>query len=207
MGTVSISGKTFDIFGELSSDAGTSISATTYFLGQLNTTAWDAASFEDRQKSLVTATRILDKQKWTGTMTDPDTPQPLSWPRAGVTDCDGNAVLDSVTPEGIIFGTYELASAILEDATVQSAKNAGSNVRRTRSKKKADVLELESETEYFTSTNIPGTMTSAGRFPPAVMEYVSCFFGSTGIATVTITGAQESFFGDRDYGYDGEGLP
>ena len=211
MGTVNIAGKTFNIYGEhLADDAGPPVveAASTYFAASLNATAWNAADLTTQAQALVTATRILDKQTWTGDMTDAATPQPLAWPRTGATNCKtGQAVPTTDTPNGIIFGTYELASAILEDATVQSAKSAGSNVRRTRSKDKVGDLETERETEYFTSTSIPGSNTAAGRFPPAVMEYVSCYFGGSGIASVSIVGAQDSFFADRDYGYDGEGLP
>ena len=211
MGTVTISGNTYNIYGtHVADDAGPPAvpSAVTYFAASLNATEWNAATVDTQAQALVTATRIMDKQTWQGTMTDPTTPQPLAWPRAGVTNCKtGEAQADDEVPNGIVFGTYELASAILADAAVQAAAGAGSNVRRTRAKDKVGDLETERETEYFTSTAIPGSNTNAGRFPPATQEYVSCFFGGNGVANVSIVGAQASFFAGRDYGYDGEGIP
>jgi len=211
MGTVNISGKTYNIYGtHITDDAGPPVvpSASTYFGASLNASAWNDASLTQQAQALVTATRILDKQTWVGAVTDSATPQPLAWPRTGATNCrTGVAVPDDEVPEGIVFGSYELALAILADATVQTSSSSGSNVRRTRSKDKVGDLETERETEYFTSTNIPGSNTNAGRFPPAVQEFVACYFGGSGIATVTITGSQASFFYGRDYSYDGEGLP
>ena len=205
MGTVTIGATNFDIYGEITTDTpGEPVSATTYFLGQLNTTAWDAADADTKAKALVTATRILDKQTWVGDVTDPTTPQPLAWPRTGATNCKtGVAVPSDEVPEGIVYGSYELASAILTDSAVQAASTAGSNVRRSRDK----VGDLETEREYFVSTAIAGSTAAAGRFPPAVQEFVSCYFGGSGIVTVTITGSQDSYFYGRDFGYDGEGLP
>lgn len=207
MGTVSISGKVFNIYGEHRTDSVGVTSAVTYFAGSLNAGAWNAADTATQAQALITATRIMDKQRWVGAPTDPDTPQPLAWPRTGVSDCDGNAIPDDTVPDGIVFGTYELASAILADATVQTSDTGGSNVRRTRSKDKVGDLETERETEYFTSTSIKGSITAAGRFPATVQEYVRCYFGGSGIGGVTVVGAQEAFFPDRDYGYSGEGLP
>ena len=204
MGSVTIGGTSFDIYGEISTDTpGEPISATTYFLASLNAAAWTAADADTKAQALVTATRMLDKQNWEGEPTDTVTPQPLEWPRTGASDCNDIAVPSTDVPDGIVFGSYELASALLEDASVQSASSGGSNVRRSRDK----VGDLETEREYFNSTSMKGSSQNAGRFPTAVQEFVSCFYGGSGIASVSITGAQESFFADRDYGYDGEGLP
>lgn len=204
MGTVTIATKDFDIYGELDTDTpGEPDSATTYFIGQLNTAAWDAADDDTKSKSLVTATRILDKQSWKGAQTDPITPQPLLWPRTGIVDCDGLKVADTDVPEGIVYGSYELASAILEDAAVQSSNTGGSNVKSARDK----VGDLETQRDYFNSTALPNGGLNTGRFPTAVQELVVCFLAGGGLTLVSIQGAQESYFADRTYGYEGEGIP
>jgi len=202
MGTATIGGKSFDIYGEVTSDAGATISATTYFLASLNASAWAAASGTEKQQALVAATRIFDKQLWVGTVTDPTTPQPLAWPRTGVPACDGIVVSPTVIPERVIFGAYELASAILTDATVQSEANTGSNTRRVLVRKKVGDLETEDETEYFTPT-FSGASAET-RFPTAVQEYVRCYIGGT-IQGATVAGGAASVFIDWDYGVSGSG--
>jgi len=202
MGTVSAGGKTFTIYGEITSDAGATVSASTYFAGSLNATAWDAASLTDQSKALIAATRIFDKQLWVGSMTDPTTPQALAWPRTGVPTCDGIVASASVIPERVIFGAYELAGAILTTAAVQTDANTGSNTRRVLARKKVGDLETEDETEYFSATN--SGQNAATRFPTEVQEYIRCYVGGT-LGGATVAGGQASVFVDWDYGLSGSG--
>lgn len=206
MGTVSLSGQSYEIYGEFTDDSGATISATTYFNGSLNASAWSAATRDDQQKALIAATRIFNKQLWVGALTDPDTPQALAWPRTGVPECDGVTISTSVTPERVIFGAYELAGAILADATVQSASTTGSNTKRVLARKKVGDLEVEDETEYFSPTNIAGAANSGTRFPTAVQEYISCFIGGT-TTGATVAGATASTFitSGFDFGTNGDG--
>ena len=200
MGTVSIAGKTFDIYGEhIIDDAGPPVvlSASSYFAGTLNATAWDSASIDDQARALVTAGRIFDKQLWVGSMTDPTTPQPLAWPRTGVPTCDGIVADPNQIPERVIFGSYEYALAILQDATTQTQTNTGSNVRRVLERKKVGDLETEDETEYFSATNSGAN--AATRFPATVQEYISCYVGGK-LGGATVVGAAESVFIDWDFG-------
>jgi hypothetical protein len=200
MGTVSISGKTFDIYGEhLTDDTGPPlvISASTYFAGSLNASAWNDASLDDQARAQVTAGRIFDKQSWVGAMTDPTTPQPLAWPRTGVPECDGIVADPDEIPERVILGSYEYALAILQDAATQTQTNTGSNVRRVLARKKVGDLEVEDETEYFSATN--SGINSATRFPATVQEYISCYVGGQ-LGGATVVGAAESVFIDWDFG-------
>jgi hypothetical protein len=200
VGTVSIAGKTFDIYGEhIIDDAGPPVvlSASSYFAGTLNATAWDSASIDDQARALVTAGRIFDKQLWVGSMTDPTTPQPLAWPRTGVPTCDGIVADPNQIPERVIFGSYEYALAILQDATTQTQTNTGSNVRRVLERKKVGDLETEDETEYFSATNSGAN--AATRFPATVQEYISCYVGGQ-LGGATVVGAAESVFIDWDFG-------
>lgn len=205
MGQVSIGGKTYDIYGEYSTDTpGETESAVTYFNGQLNTTAWDNASSTDQQKALVSATRIFDKQLWVSTPTDPDN-QPLAWPRVGVADCDGNPIDDNEIPEDIILGSYEYALAILNDAAVQTEQSAGSNTKREKSRDKVGDLETERETEYFSPTNIRGSRNSEGRFPTQVQEYVRCYLSSGALSPACASSTEPVF--PEDWTFNNEGLP
>lgn len=196
MGVVSINGTNFTIYGEFTDDSGPTISATTYFNASLNVAGWTAASFGDRQKALVNATRIFEKQRWQGTMTDPTTPQPLAWPRTGVPACDGVVIAPNVIPSKLIFGAYELAAAILADAQVQTAASTGSNVRRVLARKKVGDLEVEDETEYFVPTNVG--LAAGTRFPPQVQEYLKCFVESYSMGA-TVVGSTPSVFLDFDF--------
>lgn len=196
MGVVNIGGVNFNIYGEFTNDAGPTISASTYFNASLNVGGWTAASFGDRQKALVNATRIFDKQRWQGTVTDPTTPQPLAWPRTGVPPCDGIVTPTNVIPSKVIFGAYELAAAILSDAQVQTAASTGSNVRRVLARKKVGELEIEDETEYFVPTNIG--LAASGRFPAQVQEYIKCFVEGFSMGA-TVVGSTPSVFIDFDF--------
>lgn len=202
MGVVSIGGTNFDIYGEFTDDAQATMSATTYFNASLNVSGWDNASFNDKQKSLVNASRLFDKQLWVGAMTDAATPQPLAWPRTGVPSCDGIVNVDSVIPERVIFGAYELAASILADALVQSQTNTGSNVRRLLARKKVGDLEVEDETEYFSATSSGAN--SATRFPTSVQEYISCYVGGQ-LGGATVVGGAPSVFINWDFGLNSPG--
>jgi len=202
MGTVSISGKSFTIYGEQSDDSGAPpVSATTYFIGQINATGWDAASTSDRAKALVSATRILDKQLWAGSPTTPG--QAQAWPRTGATDLDGNAIGTSVIPDEVVYATYELAGAILTTASVGTAAGQGTNVKRELSREKVGELEVETETEYFTPTI--GNPKLASRFPAIVQEYLRGLLASGAIAA-TVTGSAASNFAEDDFGFNDPGL-
>jgi len=200
MGTVNILGNTFNIYGTHTvDDTGPPliISAQSYFAGSLSASAWTAASFEDQQRALVSATRLFDKQLWVGVPTDTTTPQPLAWPRTGVPDCDGIAATTTDIPERVVFGAYELAAAILADAAVQTEANTGSNQKRVLERKKVGDLETEDEVEYFSATNAGAT--AATRFPTQVQEYISCYVGGQ-LGGSTVVGAAESVFVDWDFG-------
>lgn len=82
---------------------------TTYMDGRLNSTAFDAATTDAKNRALVEATRDLDQLGWEGYRVD-DT-QALSWPREGV--INPNAPVDS-TP-GTLTGYPEYATTIIPD--------------------------------------------------------------------------------------------
>lgn len=208
MGLVNINGNDYPIYGEQATDdPGPPVipSADTYFGGLLNTEAWDNADGDTQAKALVTSSRVFDKQFWVGAETDPGN-QPLAWPRTGVNDCEGNPVPDDEIPLDVIYGSYEYALALLQDAELQNEASAGSNVKRTESTDKVGDLETTRNMTYFGPTNIPGSRTAAGRFPPQVQEYIRCFIDGKGGSGVCITGTKAPIFPD-DFTFNDIGIP
>lgn len=104
--------------------------ADTYFADQLNTAVWDAATDADKDKALITATRLLDRETWQGDKTDPD--QPLAFPRTGLTDLDGDALPDDELPGLFLQGFWELAQAILGDVKLMTSGSTASNIQSVK---------------------------------------------------------------------------
>lgn len=177
MGTVTISGTAYEIYG-------TASGAKSYHAGTARGAAWGAASALAQNQALVEASRSFNRTKWVGVMTDPGTPQPLAWPRSGVTNCfTGLAVPDNVTPQEIEDGSYEWALQILSQAdVVESDPSAQGGIKRTKLAEKVDVIETETETEWFA----PGSGRTASRssqpFDPYTLDLVACFLDSTAAA-------------------------
>lgn len=81
---------------------GTVLGADTYFNQRLNSDAWTAATNSEKVASLVEATRLIDRLNYRGNKTS--STQYLEFPRDD----------DTVVPDPIIYGTYELAIKLLE---------------------------------------------------------------------------------------------
>lgn len=160
----------------------TLVEADDYMEDVLNSDVWDSATDEVKGKALVTAWRLLEKQDWVGSKTNPV--QPMEWPRKGVVDRDGNPVDDSTTPDDIKNGQIELAFALLKDEALQDAANTSTNEK---------VLQAGSaRIEFFRPT-------SGGRFPTTVTELISQFLESSTLTAGIASGTGEaSLFDDRD---------
>ena len=122
MGTVSIGGTSFDIYGTLAA-------ANTYMNARLGAESWSVADATNKSKALVSATRFVDRQNWQSQKVDIATPQALEFPRTGLIDKDGIAVSELAVPVLVEEATYEMALSILADATVTDNASAGSNVK------------------------------------------------------------------------------
>jgi hypothetical protein len=197
MGTVLIGGVTFEIYS-------TFTLANDYMKGQTDASAWSAADTTAKNQALVTATRSFDRQTWVGTPTDLATPQPIAWPRTGVTDRNGQAVPDSVIPQDVLNGFYEWALDIVGDVDIAS-QSPGTNTKRVRTKEKVDVIEVEAETELFRAT-----IGQTARFPIDIMEWISIYLsgsGDAGLAFASGTGVTSGFTtDDTDFGFTPNGL-
>lgn len=126
MGSVTIQGSAFDVFG-------TYAAAVTYFKAALHAAAWLAAAPVVRQQGMVTATRMILRAR----PVDPSS---------------GAAIVPAAAPVPVEEACYELANALIADPTLQETLASGSNVRRTRSRDKVGEIETESEVENFRST-------------------------------------------------------
>lgn len=89
--------------------------ATSFFEEAALSTAWDAASTDEKNRALISATRRLDQQDFRGAPVNPLTgtaesgTQALQWPRSGT------GYLTTVIPEPIKRATLKLAYSLLAD--------------------------------------------------------------------------------------------
>lgn len=159
--------------------------ADEYFAAHIDAAEWTASTTDGKKKLLVSATRLLDRAvRWSGTQTDPDTPQPLQWPRDGAT-CRDTALDDGVTPDNLVLGSFELALALAKDPNLLTSTGTGTNIQ-TASAGAASVT-------YFRSTQ--GTLSDL-RLPINIWDLVGCYVeGSSGGTGIT---------GSLDFGTDVE---
>lgn len=169
MGDVTVGTATLQVFGTLAG-------AEAYFKTGLGGTAWLAAASSDRPKALVSATRWLLRLG----VTDGQTPAPLL-PSAA----------DTGVPENVKLGAYELAEALLADASVQTQQNTGSNVKA--------VGAGSARVEFFRSTTDTApplplvAFQLLGPYLPGAQGGGAAFGGNEAFGT-----CEESHFGDED---------
>lgn len=171
--TVSIGGSDFEVYADIST-------ADAYLEAEVSDAAakWrdDARTDEDaKARALVTATRLLDRQQWAGTKTDPDY-QELAWPRTG-TGIAG--VDDDAVPQAIIDAACLLAAEINNGSNVTATASTASGIKR----EKAGSVELE----FFGNFSDTG----APRFPTAVEELLRGLRGTAGLGGAAAYGTDE----------------
>lgn len=103
--------------------------ADAYFADRLDAAAWTEASPELKAQALVTATRLLDDLRWTGSALEET--QPLAFPRAGqYFDPRIGAFLtfqSDEVPQRVLSAIFELAHHLLEnDGVLDSSGGVGS---------------------------------------------------------------------------------
>ena len=133
--------------------------ADTYFTDAIHADTWRDASNTNKDRSLVTAYRMLDRQVWRGEQTQPGV-QTQDWPRTGLTDPEGTEVDDSAVPQFIIDAQCELALSLLSDPAVQTNEDTGSNIKRLGAG--------SAQIEFFRGTDGP-------RFPTIVNELLGFY--------------------------------
>ncbi len=155
MGQVTISGTNFDVYG-------TRAAADTYMIARIGS-SWTASSSTDRNRALVSATRQLDRQNWTGERVAVAPGQPLEFPRTGLVDKDGIAVSSASVPLIMEEANYELALELLADPAVQEAGSTGSNTKKVKAG--------STSVEFFRPT-------SGTKFPTIIQELVGLWLES-----------------------------
>jgi hypothetical protein len=144
----------------------TNAEADTYLEDSITGGPWAFLDEETQDRSLISAFRILAKQPWAGSKTDPD--QLADFPRTGI-ECNGETVDSALVPEDIKSAQIELALLLGQDPTLANSSNTGSNTKRLQAG--------SASVEYFNSTDGSGG-TQASRFPPQIQELLNCYLGS-----------------------------
>lgn len=113
-------------------------------------TTWSGATELRKETALKNATQYLDAvygEKWLGLRSNSG--QRLDWPRAGIVDRDGFAVLSTTMPRVLLECTAILAHLdITETSLLPDLAASTGNIKREFKK----VGPLEKETEFFGST-------------------------------------------------------
>lgn len=173
MATITIGSVTYTVYSDVSD-------ADDYFNGSSQFSDWDALTTAEKQRGLVSSTRLLERQTWQGSKTSSS--QDLAWPRTGVTDRDGEAVDSATIPAEIIEASQLLALDIALGQSVESSTTTEDLNKRI----KAGSVEIEkfrADKETIT------------RFPLDVTELLSPFLSSN-----------VSVAGSLSFGTDGEAL-
>jgi hypothetical protein len=91
----------------------TLVEANAYHDTRLQSTSWDDASNDQRNRALITATSLLDEHlEWGGNAVDED--QALCWPRSEMYDRNGNAIDDDAIPSKLKAATAEFARLLID---------------------------------------------------------------------------------------------
>lgn len=191
--TVTISGNTYYVYALTAAPV---TDGTTWHAGRLGagSTAFGAATTDNKAKALVTASEWIDRAvggQFSGTKTS--TAQPLDWPRDGAT-CGTTAIADNSTPDDIAYAAFYLAGQLLVDAELASGTGTGSNVKRAGAG--------TASVTFFSSTI--GTAQDT-RLPIAAMDFLRCYFsgaGTTSSAGVATGTSSASAFSSSDFTRD-----
>jgi hypothetical protein len=160
--------------------------ADTYFSDAIHADTWRDASNTNKDRALVTAYRMLDRQEWKGSKTDPVTPQAQDWPRTGLSDPEGTPIADDSVPQFILDAQSELALSILNDPAVQTSADTGSNIR--------SVGAGSARIEFFV-----GTAGSEPRFPTIVNELIRYYLEGSSTLEAPYAGGTDNESGITNY--------
>lgn len=181
MGTVTIDGNPYDVYGDLAA-------ANLYLLGRAAYRAlWQEATAitAARETAMVQAKDLLDRQKWKGTTTLAyPAPQKIQWPRDNATDGEGTAVPNGTTPQQILDASYELAAILYADPDGLRQDTANVNIQSAQAG--------TAKVTFFGRQLV-------GRFPRDITELIGGYLigGST-----TGLGVGEAFGADGESEFD-----
>lgn len=211
MGQITIGGVLIEVYG---SESG----ANAYLAAATNGTAWSTLTVLARQQALVTATRLLERQRWAGDPTQPVSKtqpqtggtQPLQWPRTGLVDRNGDALSSATIPQDVIDAAYELAVSLsASSSTLTQTQGQVVGVKSNRDRKKVAELEIETDVEYF-AAGVQSRLSS--RFPLIVEELIGLWLAGSaaasgvGLGSISGSGCESIFNSRRTYGYTNTGI-
>lgn len=157
MATVTIGTTDYDVYADVGA-------ADDYLAAEFDATLWRAEDDDDQKsRALVSATRLLDRQKWAGDKEDED--QLHAFPRTGMGLAD---IDDDEIPQDIIDASIVLAKLIHSGSNVTSSEDSASNIKR----QKAGSVEQE----FFS----PTLFEDSGRWPTEVLELIGRYLAGGG---------------------------
>ena len=209
MATISIAGVTYEVYGSLAS-------ANAYFAAAIQGAPWASADSSVRSQALVTATRVFERTGWQGAPTDTVVPVPpatlplaageqaLEWPRTGLVDMNGVAVDSTAIPQDVIDGNFEYALAVINDATVQTSAQTGSNLKIDETTERVEgAITVTTKQQFFRST-----LGKNGQFPTIVQDYIGQWLASTKAAVGIFAGGTDvESQSNQDFCYISPGIP
>lgn len=93
--------------------------AQAYLDARLNVAAWTNASVDDRERAVITATRLLTPLPWLGSRTT--SAQALAWPRTACPDPDAPEGFTGVRGLGYLYYDTSVIPVRVKDATCELA--------------------------------------------------------------------------------------
>lgn len=163
------------------------VKATAYIGGSFRPEAarWRGLAEDDKERTLVDATRYVDERSWDGDATLSGTT--LQFPRSGGAITDDAATQLAIVEKAVC----ELAMAIAADPTLPTAIDAGSNIK---------VLDADgARIEFFAPTSaVEGT---APRMP-AIVQRLLGRYSAPANAGALPTGGGASFGTDGESAFD-----
>lgn len=149
--------------------------ADVYLDGQISADTWRAADDDVKKRSIISSTRLIDRQQWQGEKTDEY--QVHAFPRTGLTYPDGRDVPSETVPQEVVDACCELASALLDGSTVQDSMQPGESLVQSL---RAGSVAIS----YFRSPQGLGE-----RFPTVAQELLAFWLASNrGVSPTIATG-------------------
>ena len=139
--------------------------ANTYFETVPDSSTWDNKTDDQKNRSLISATRWIDSLNFYGDRCD--TSQALSWPRNNY-HVDRVELTCSVIPADIKYATYELARALAND-TDSITGNTGD----TGLYEEVELGDLK--VKYNTSSQATGTVNNVFDIYPWLQSYLGAY--------------------------------
>lgn len=140
-------------------------------------TTWLALAEDDRERTLVGATRYLDRQRWKGDANGAASTT-LAFPRDGITDADGDTVSDATQLAAVEKATFELAAMAAVDPDVFAQLDQGQNIK--------SMGAGSARLEFFSPTKTKdGTAT---KLPTIVNDLIGQWLAGSGGPAVIIGG-------------------